>query len=114
YTSLMYHRLAVCTFDIKMFNEKGNTFVYLLNTQAQIRRITNDYRKDINELKKQASEFILEKDKGWEKGEERVLGFHLLELTEDGSFVETTTLLLYEATAVVMEKCFHLLGSLRQ
>ncbi|GJX13486.1 arginine--tRNA ligase, chloroplastic/mitochondrial, partial [Tanacetum coccineum] len=51
YTSLINHRLAVCTFDLKMFNEK-------------------------------ASEFILEKDKGWEKGEERVLGFHLLEFTE--------------------------------
>nr|GEV92559.1 arginine--tRNA ligase, chloroplastic/mitochondrial [Tanacetum cinerariifolium] len=29
-----------------------------------------------------ATEFILEKDKGWEKGEERVLGFHLLEFNE--------------------------------
>ncbi|GJX48588.1 arginine--tRNA ligase, chloroplastic/mitochondrial [Tanacetum coccineum] len=37
--------------------------------------------KDIIELKK-ASELILEKDAGWEKGEERMLGFHLLEFTE--------------------------------
>ncbi|PWA96314.1 arginyl-tRNA synthetase, class Ic [Artemisia annua] len=92
----------------------------------------------------QASELILEKDEGWENGEERVLGFHLLEFTEvleesclsvlphilceylydlakkfnsyhssvyeDGSAVETSTLLVYEATDMVMEKCFHLLG----
>lgn len=30
----------------------------------------------------QASELVLDKDKGWEKGEEHVLGFHLLEFTE--------------------------------
>ncbi|PWA52080.1 arginine--tRNA ligase, chloroplastic/mitochondrial [Artemisia annua] len=93
-----------------------------------------------------ASKLILEKDKGWETGEERVLGFHLLEFTEaleesclsimphilceylydlckkfnryhssmckDGFVVETSTLLLYEATEVVIEKCFHLLGIL--
>ncbi|PWA52081.1 arginine--tRNA ligase, chloroplastic/mitochondrial [Artemisia annua] len=145
YTTLMNHRLAVCTFDMQMFNKKENTFVYLLNTRAQIHRLTNDYRKDIDELKK-ASKLILEKDKGWETGEERVLGFHLLEFTEaleesclsimphilceylydlckkfnryhssmckDGFVVETSTLLLYEATEVVIEKCFHLLGIL--
>ncbi|PWA77317.1 arginyl-tRNA synthetase, class Ic [Artemisia annua] len=91
-----------------------------------------------------ASELKLEKDKGWEKGEERILGFHLLEFTEaleesclfvlphilceyvydlskkfneyhssvckDGFVAETSTLLLYEATAVVIEQCFNLLG----
>ncbi|GJT82213.1 retrovirus-related pol polyprotein from transposon TNT 1-94 [Tanacetum coccineum] len=91
------------------------------------------------------SELILEKDAGWEKGKERMLGFHLLELTEvleesrlsvlphilceylydfvrnfnrnamfsmyeEGSVVETSTLLLYAATNVVMDKCFDLLG----
>ncbi|PWA54176.1 arginyl-tRNA synthetase, class Ic [Artemisia annua] len=89
-------------------------------------------------------ELILEKDEGWEKAEERILGFHLLEFTEAleesclsvlphilceylcdlskkfnsyyssvqevGSVGETSTLLLCEATAIVMEKCFHLLG----
>ncbi|GJX48815.1 hypothetical protein Tco_0274005 [Tanacetum coccineum] len=79
YTSLVNHRLAVCMFDIKMFDEK-------------------------------ALELILEKDEGWEKGEERMLGFHLLEFTEDRSIVETSTLLLYAATDVVMDKCFDLLG----
>ncbi|GJZ90020.1 arginine--tRNA ligase, chloroplastic/mitochondrial, partial [Tanacetum coccineum] len=74
------HRLAVCTFD-KSVNEEGNTFVYLLNTQAEIRRITDDYHKDISELKK-ASELILENDEGWEEGVERILGSHLLEFTE--------------------------------
>ena len=92
--------------------------MYLLNTQAKVRRFTDDYREDINELKKariscrfsvvatfssrtqfycflvleyyvngsvclqQVSELILEKDKGWDTGEERVLAFHLLEFTE--------------------------------
>ncbi|GJW32796.1 hypothetical protein Tco_0052828 [Tanacetum coccineum] len=72
-------RLAVWTFDInEMLNEEGNTFVYLLNTQAKVRRITDDSCKDINVLKKasissffNASELILEKEEGWEKGEER-------------------------------------------
>ncbi|GJV53398.1 arginine--tRNA ligase, chloroplastic/mitochondrial, partial [Tanacetum coccineum] len=143
YTSLKNHRLAVCTFDMEMLNEEGNTFVYLLNTQAEIRRITDDYHKDISELKK-ASELILENDEGWEEGVERILGSHLLEFTEaleescssvlphilckylydlakkfnryhscvckDGSVAASSTLLLYEATSVVMEKCFHLLG----
>ncbi|GKE65083.1 hypothetical protein Tco_1519244, partial [Tanacetum coccineum] len=43
--------------------------------------ITDDSREDINELKK-ASELILGKTEGWEKGEERMLGFRLLEFTE--------------------------------
>ncbi|PWA96467.1 arginyl-tRNA synthetase, class Ic [Artemisia annua] len=142
YRSLTNHRLAVCTFDIEMLNEEGNTFLYLLNTRAEIRRITDYYHKDISELK--ALELILEKDEGWEEGEELMLGLHLLEFTEaleescfsvlphilceylydlakkfnhyhscvykDGSVAASSTLLLYEATSVVMEKCFHLLG----
>nr|GEX92302.1 aminoacyl-tRNA synthetase, class 1a, anticodon-binding [Tanacetum cinerariifolium] len=140
---LSNHRLAVFTFDMEMLNEKGNTFVYLLKTQAEIRRITEDYHKGISELKK-ASELILENDEGWEEGAERILGFHLLEFTEaleelcssvlphilceylydlakkfnryhscvckDGSVAASSTLFLYEATSVVMENCFHLLG----
>nr|GEX63615.1 arginine--tRNA ligase, chloroplastic/mitochondrial [Tanacetum cinerariifolium] len=76
FTILKNHRLAVW----------GNTFLYLLITRAKIRKITDEFRKDINELKK-ASEFILEeliqeKAEGWQKGEERILGFHLLKFTE--------------------------------
>ncbi|PWA86518.1 arginine--tRNA ligase, chloroplastic/mitochondrial [Artemisia annua] len=122
---------------------EGNTFVYLLNIRAKIRRITNDSRKDINEIKT-ASKFILERNKGWGKSAERALEFHLLEFTDAleqaclfvlphilceylyglskkfasyyssmrkiGSIAETSTLLLCEATEVVMDKCFHLLG----
>lgn len=154
YTSLVNHRLGVCVFDIKMmFDDKENTFVYLLNTRARIRRVTNDCRKDIVKLKKapqfylgvsaSIAKVILEKDE-WKKGDARMLGFHLLKFTEaleessssvmphilceylydlakkfnsyhscvykDGSVMETNTLLLYEATDVVMEKCFNLLG----
>ncbi|GJW98765.1 arginine--tRNA ligase, chloroplastic/mitochondrial [Tanacetum coccineum] len=83
FTVLKNHRLAVWVFDIdEMFNEEGNTFVYLLNTRAKIH-----FCKDINELKKASKlileEMILEKAKGWEKGEERMLRFHLLEFTEN-------------------------------
>ncbi|GJX76884.1 arginine--tRNA ligase, chloroplastic/mitochondrial, partial [Tanacetum coccineum] len=109
YTYLKTHRLAECKLNDEIFKEEGNTFLYLLNTQAKIRRITDDSREDINELKK-ASELILGKTEGWEKGEERMLGFRLLEFTEAGSVTDTSTLLLCEATALVMEKCFHLLG----
>ncbi|GJY08984.1 arginine--tRNA ligase, chloroplastic/mitochondrial [Tanacetum coccineum] len=88
FTVLKNHRLVVWVFDIdEMFNEEGNTFVYLLNTRAKIQRITDCFRKDINELKKASKlileEMILEKAEGWEKGEERMLRFHLLEFTEN-------------------------------
>ncbi|PWA93444.1 thiolase-like protein [Artemisia annua] len=132
---------------LKYIEKQGNSFVYLLNTQARIRRITNDYCKDIDKLKK--GELILEENAKWGEGEERVLEFHLLNFTEvlkesctfvlphmlcdylydlskkynnyyssvckfwqAGSVAETSTstLLLCEATRVVIEKCFHLLG----
>nr|GEU45628.1 arginine--tRNA ligase, chloroplastic/mitochondrial [Tanacetum cinerariifolium] len=145
YAYMKNHRLAECKFNIndETLKEEGNTFVYLPYTLAKIRRVTDDSREDINELKK-ASELILGKDEGWEKGEERILGFHLLEFTEAleesclsvlphilceylydlckkfngyysyvckvDSVTATDTLLLCEATAAVMEKCFHLLG----
>ncbi|GJU28597.1 arginine--tRNA ligase, chloroplastic/mitochondrial [Tanacetum coccineum] len=95
YTFLKTHRMAECTFDIdEMLDEEGNTLLYLLNTQARIRSITNKSRKDIRELKKltdigycnsvllqlsdlgpkyclqQASEWISEKDDILKKGEE--------------------------------------------
>ncbi|GKD63073.1 arginine--tRNA ligase, chloroplastic/mitochondrial, partial [Tanacetum coccineum] len=66
-----------CIFSNNNMSRVGNTFVYLLNTQAKVRRITDDSCKDINVLKKasissffNASELILEKEEGWEKGEE--------------------------------------------
>nr|GEY02479.1 arginine--tRNA ligase, chloroplastic/mitochondrial-like isoform X2 [Tanacetum cinerariifolium] len=78
YTLLKNHRLADCTFNFdEMVNEEGNTFVYLLNTLAEIYTIIANSRKDIDELKK-ASEI----DEGLGGGEERVLEFHLLEFTE--------------------------------
>ncbi|PWA59642.1 arginine--tRNA ligase, chloroplastic/mitochondrial [Artemisia annua] len=134
--------ILVLAFDL---GEMGNTFVYLLHRRAEIHRITNQSRKDIDELKN-ASNLIWEKYEGWEEGEERMLEFHLLEFTEvleesclsvlphmmckylydlskkfesyndsvrtgeGGSHAETSKFLLCEATALVMEKCFHLLG----
>ncbi|GJU81352.1 arginine--tRNA ligase, chloroplastic/mitochondrial [Tanacetum coccineum] len=144
YTFLKNYRLAACTFDVnEMLNEKENTFVYLLETRAQVHRITTNFREEINELKK-ASELILKNNIGrGVQGKERALEFHLLEFTEVlkdsclfvspdmlcaylhglckkftqyyssvhklGSISETSTLLC-EATALVMETGFHLLG----
>ncbi|GJS68968.1 arginine--tRNA ligase, chloroplastic/mitochondrial [Tanacetum coccineum] len=104
YTFLTNHRLAVWTLDIdEMLKEEGNTFVYILNTQAKIRRITNGSRDDINELKKltdiclqQASELVLGKAEElilW-KDEERMLGVHLLEFTEVRQLCNELLLLL--------------------
>ncbi|GJU86060.1 retrovirus-related pol polyprotein from transposon TNT 1-94 [Tanacetum coccineum] len=106
YTFLKYHRLADCKFNYnEMLDIKGDTFVHLLTTQAQIRNITNHSPEDIDELKK-SSKLGLEEDKViWSEGVERELGFHLLMFTE-----AKTRLLLCEASAVVMEKGFHLLG----
>nr|GEV19296.1 arginine--tRNA ligase, chloroplastic/mitochondrial [Tanacetum cinerariifolium] len=75
----------------------------------------------------EASELILGKVDGWEKGEERMLGFRLLEFTEvleesclsvlphilceylyDLSNNSTVTIQM--CARLVMEKCFHLLG----
>ncbi|GJX27036.1 arginine--tRNA ligase, chloroplastic/mitochondrial [Tanacetum coccineum] len=83
YTVLKCHRLADCKFSYnEMLDIKGDTFVYLLTTQAKIRKITNNSRKDIDELKK-ASNLVMEKDKVvWCAGVERDLGFHLLMFTE--------------------------------
>ncbi|GJV30512.1 hypothetical protein Tco_1386960, partial [Tanacetum coccineum] len=50
--------MAVCTFDIAMLNEE----VYIIDEPPMA--------------------LILEKAKGWEEGEERMLGLHLLEFTE--------------------------------
>ncbi|GKC71973.1 arginine--tRNA ligase, chloroplastic/mitochondrial [Tanacetum coccineum] len=79
-------------------------FVCLLITRAKIHRITHGYRKDIDELMK-ALEVIVEIN----EQSERALELHLLEFTEVKPVAEST-LLLYVATRVVMDRCFILLG----
>ncbi|PWA58436.1 arginyl-tRNA synthetase, class Ic [Artemisia annua] len=146
YEYLKNPRMAECSFTVdEMFNEKGNTFLYLLNTKSQVTSVLANFGKDIN--LKNISELMLEKVELLEKDKGRALGFHLLMFTqileescfsvlphilcqylhdlsqkftnynssysrvsEDGSVAETSRLILCEATAVVMEKCFHLLG----
>ncbi|PWA53097.1 arginine--tRNA ligase, chloroplastic/mitochondrial [Artemisia annua] len=115
----------------------GNTAVYLLYAHARICSIIRKSGKDIEALKKEG-QLILEKDEERKLGlhllqfaevvEEactnllpNVLCEYLYELSEKftsfysvcqvvGSPEETSRLLLCEATAVVMRKCFHLLG----
>ncbi|GJU48959.1 arginine--tRNA ligase, chloroplastic/mitochondrial [Tanacetum coccineum] len=105
YAFLKDPRLANCTFTSgEMVGEEGNTFVCLLITRAKIHRITHGYRKDIDELMK-ALEVIVEIN----EQSERALELHLLEFTEVKPVAEST-LLLYVATRVVMDRCFILLG----
>ncbi|GJV18776.1 arginine--tRNA ligase, chloroplastic/mitochondrial [Tanacetum coccineum] len=156
YTCLKNHRLADCTFSFaEMVEEEilvlicSNSLIYreillyLLHCLAEIHRITNDSRKDVDGLKN-ASDLILEEHEGWGESEECMLTFHLLEFTEvleesclsllphmmckylydltkkynsyndflrkAGPVVETSRLLMCEATAVVMRKCFQVLS----
>nr|GFB94634.1 arginine--tRNA ligase, chloroplastic/mitochondrial [Tanacetum cinerariifolium] len=85
YTFLKNRRSTDCTFN-EMVNEEGNTFVYLLNRRAAIRRIIKNSGEDIDVLKKarisfrfNASELILEDDEECGKSEEHMLEIHLLE-----------------------------------
>ncbi|KAL2928995.1 Arginine--tRNA ligase chloroplastic/mitochondrial [Bienertia sinuspersici] len=105
YADLKNNRLTNYTFNFdQMLNDKGNTAVYLLYAHARICSIIRKSGKDIEELKKNG-ELILDCP------EERALGLHLLHFSEVvGSPEETSRLLLCEATAVVMRKCFDLLG----
>nr|GEW31935.1 arginine--tRNA ligase, chloroplastic/mitochondrial [Tanacetum cinerariifolium] len=110
YTILKNSRLTDFTFNYEeMLNAEGNTFVYLLNTQFRIRSFMEGSREDIDKLKKDP-ELTLEKGEIWKEGVERELVRHLFEFTEVGFVAETPKLLLCEATAVVMEKGFQLLG----
>nr|GFB10417.1 arginine--tRNA ligase, chloroplastic/mitochondrial-like isoform X2 [Tanacetum cinerariifolium] len=115
YTLLKNHRLADCTFNFgEMVNEEGNTFVYLLNTLAEIYTIIANSRKDIDELKKALKksclcvlphilcEYLYELSKKFTN--------YYLSVYKVGSVAKISTVLLCEATALVMEKCFHLLG----
>nr|XP_043628648.1 arginine--tRNA ligase, chloroplastic/mitochondrial-like isoform X2 [Erigeron canadensis] len=138
YADLKNNRLTNYTFNFdQMLNDKGNTAVYLLYAHARISSIIRKSGKDIEELKKEG-QLILEKNEERALGlhllqfaevvEEactnllpNVLCEYLYDLSEKftsfysvcqvvGSPEETSRLLLCEATAVVMRKCFHILG----
>nr|GEX70961.1 aminoacyl-tRNA synthetase, class 1a, anticodon-binding [Tanacetum cinerariifolium] len=114
YADLKNNRLANYTFSYdQIFNEKGDTAVYLQFTHVRICSVIKGFSKDIKKLK--AEELILKND------DERELGLHLLRFTEFdsleasvpqvvGSSEETSYSLLCRATDVVMRKCFDLLG----
>ncbi|ESQ54659.1 hypothetical protein EUTSA_v10024637mg [Eutrema salsugineum] len=126
----------IFSFD-QMLSDKGNTAVYLLYAHARISSIIAKSGKDIDELKKTgklALDHAEERALGLhllrfaETVEEAcsnllpsVLCEYLYDLSDRyttfysncqviGSPEETSRLLLCEATAVVMRKCFHLLG----
>ncbi|KAF1865554.1 hypothetical protein Lal_00004930 [Lupinus albus] len=105
YADLKNNRLSNYTFNFdQMLNDKGNTAVYLLYAHARICSIIRKSGKDIEELKKNGK-IVLDHDG------ERALGLHLIQFSEViGSPEETSRLLLCEATAIVMRKCFYLLG----
>ncbi|XP_071718047.1 arginine--tRNA ligase, cytoplasmic-like [Rutidosis leptorrhynchoides] len=138
YVDLKNNILTNYKFDYDhMLNDKGDTAVYLLYAHARICSIIRKSGKDIEELK-MAGQLILEKDQERDLGlyllqfpevvEEacttllpNILCKYLYDLSEKftsfysvcqvvGSDEEASRLLLCEATAVVMRKCFHLLG----
>nr|DAD48601.1 TPA_asm: hypothetical protein HUJ06_018538 [Nelumbo nucifera] len=138
YADLKNNRLTNYTFNFdQMLNDKGNTAVYLLYAHARICSIIRKSGKDIEELKKTATVVLDHPDERVlglhllqfaETVEEacnnllpNVLCEYLYNLSENftkfysncqvvGSAEETSRLLLCEATAVVMRKCFYLLG----
>lgn len=138
YADLKNNRLTNYTFSYdQMLNDKGNTAVYLLYAHARICSIIRKSGKNIDELKKVGSIILDHADERAlaihliqfvEIVEEacmnllpNVLCEYLYNLSEIftrfytscqvvGSAEETSRLLLCEATAVVMRKCFHLLG----
>ncbi|CAL0335287.1 unnamed protein product [Lupinus luteus] len=105
YADLKNNRLSNYTFNFdQMLNDKGNTAVYLLYAHARICSIIRKSGKDIEELRKNGK-IVLDHEG------ERALGLHLVQFSEViGSPEETSRLLLCEATATVMRKCFYLLG----
>ncbi|XP_057538321.1 arginine--tRNA ligase, chloroplastic/mitochondrial-like isoform X3 [Amaranthus tricolor] len=138
YADLKNNRLTNYTFNFdQMLNDKGNTAVYLLYAHARICSIIRKSGKDIEELKKSGvivldhsderalglhlllfSEIVEEACKNLLPN---VICEYLYNLSEFftkfysncqvvGSPEETSRLLLCEATAVVMRKCFNLLG----
>ncbi|XP_028084179.1 arginine--tRNA ligase, cytoplasmic-like isoform X2 [Camellia sinensis] len=138
YADLKNNRLTNYTFNFdQMLNDKGNTAVYLLYAHARICSIIRKSSKNIEELKKTGTIVLAHPDERAlglhllqfaEIVEEactnllpNVLCEYLYNLSEFftrfysncqvvGSAEETSRLLLCEATAVVMRKCFYLLG----
>ncbi|KAL8504214.1 hypothetical protein ACS0TY_022811 [Phlomoides rotata] len=138
YADLKNNRTTNYTFSFdQMLNDKGNTAVYLLYAHARICSIIKKSGKDIEELKKPGTLELAHPDERTlglhllqfpEVVEEsctnllpNLLCEYLYNLSEDftrfytncqvvGSAEESSRLLLCEATAVVMRKCFHLLG----
>ncbi|KAF5815520.1 putative arginine--tRNA ligase [Helianthus annuus] len=138
YADLKNNRLTNYTFNFdQMLNDKGNTAVYLLYAHARICSIIRKSGKDIEELKREG-QLKLERDEERKLGLHllqfpeavkeactnllpNVLCEYLYDLSEKftsfysecqvvGSAEERSRLLLCEATAVVMRKCFYLLG----
>ncbi|KAK2989606.1 hypothetical protein RJ640_027380, partial [Escallonia rubra] len=138
YADLKNNRLTNYTFNFdQMLNDKGNTAVYLLYAHARICSIIRKSGKDMEELKKTGKLELNHPDERVlglhllqfaEIVEDactnllpNVLCEYLYNLSEDftrfysncqvvGSQEETSRLLLCEATAIVMRKCFYLLG----
>ncbi|GMY36190.1 arginine--tRNA ligase, cytoplasmic-like isoform X1 [Fagus crenata] len=138
YADLKNNRLTNYTFSFdQMLNDKGNTAVYLLYAHARIHSIIMKSGKNIEELKKTGAIVLDHADERAlglhllqfsEVVEEactnlfpNVLCEYLYNLSEYftkfysnckvvGSAEETSRLLLCEATATVMRKCFDLLG----
>ncbi|XP_019438559.1 PREDICTED: arginine--tRNA ligase, cytoplasmic-like isoform X1 [Lupinus angustifolius] len=139
YADLKNNRLSNYTFNFdQMLNDKGNTAVYLLYAHARICSIIRKSGKDIEELKKNGK-IVLDHDGERALGlhlvqfseivEEASINLlpstlcdYLYNLSDIftkkfysncqviGSPEETSRLLLCEATAIVMRKCFYLLG----
>ncbi|XP_028790127.1 arginine--tRNA ligase, chloroplastic/mitochondrial isoform X2 [Neltuma alba] len=139
YADLKNNRLTNYTFNFdQMLSDKGNTAVYLLYAHARICSIIRKSGKDIEELKRTGRIALDHQDERAlglhllqfsEVVEEactnllpNVLCEYLYNLSEIftkkfysncqvvGSPEETSRLLLCEATATVMRKCFYLLG----
>ncbi|KAJ0968389.1 hypothetical protein J5N97_025306 [Dioscorea zingiberensis] len=138
YADLKNNRLTNYTFSFdQMLNDKGNTAVYLLYAHARICSIIRKSGKDIEDLKRTGTIVLGHADERTlsihlirfaEIVEEactnllpNVLCEYLYDLSDkfSGFYTscqvvrtpeETSRLLLCEATAVVMRKCFYLLG----
>ncbi|KAL0659805.1 hypothetical protein Bca4012_080390 [Brassica carinata] len=138
YADLKNNRSTSYTFNFdQMLSDKGNTAVYLLYAHARICSIIRKSGKDIDELKK-TGKLALDHPEERALGLHllrfaetveaacanllpHALCEYLYELSERytsfysvhqviGSAEEASRLLLCEATAIVMRKCFHLLG----
>ncbi|CAK8533912.1 unnamed protein product [Lathyrus sativus] len=139
YADLKINRLTNYTFNFdQMLSDKGNTAVYLLYAHARICSIIRKSGKDMEEVKKNGFIVLDHEDERLlglhllqfpEVFEEAcsnllpsVLCDYLYSLAEIfskkfysncqvvGSPEESSRLLLCEATAIVMRKCFYLLG----